>query len=549
MNFYLKQLKEAGFTTVELKKADYTASELKNKGFTAKELKEAGFTLQEIKKAGYKAWRLKELTNNSYISKKDLIDAGYSEKEINENVSIAKQRIKDEIEKLEIMIPSLVEKLIEEGFTLNEINPSGNEINPSGNEINSIPSGKRIKYQLKHTISRYSLKDHREAGFTATQLKESEGTSFPYNPSAINLKEAGFTLEQLKEAGFDLDKLMKAGFTASELKVAGFTASELKHGGLPGFTLKELIDAKYSLLELYEADFHVEELKEEGINAKGLRNEGFDLKKLARAGFPAKQLKKAEYTASELKDAGYTAKELKDAGFEAEELYKAGYKKYELKDAGFTLQNLIDVGITLNYLNKDAQFALSKFIDAGYSAKELKEAGFTQGELEKEKRENKCIEYKPTKSYFGSRHRKFYKEKGDLYYNYDGIKFKLKNIRDLNNTFDIKYSEKNIGNPDVFEIKDVCMLYNGHIYDKQGKSIMQGKNKSILLYLLRNDILEKLMTKDQNKNILDKFANEYNNEDTLKKNLKDIEDKLISFFPENDLKLYFNPSKSNTQNR
>ena len=47
------------------------------------------------------------------------------------------------------------------------------------------------------------------------------------------LKDAGFTLEQLKEAGFNTPKeLAKTGYSAADLKKSGFTLAELREAGL-----------------------------------------------------------------------------------------------------------------------------------------------------------------------------------------------------------------------------------------------------------------------------------------------------------------------------
>jgi len=79
---------------------------------------------------------------------------------------------------------------------------------------------------------------------------------------AVDLGNAGFTLEQLKEAGYNLTQLLEAGYDARQLKGAGYNLTQFKEVGCnatqlrtTGYTAGELCTAGYSYEEVCKAGY------------------------------------------------------------------------------------------------------------------------------------------------------------------------------------------------------------------------------------------------------------------------------------------------------
>ena len=139
--------------------------------------------------------------------------------------------------------------------------------------------------------------------------------------------EPKFNARELKQRGFTADDLIKLGFDNYDLKTTGYNASELKFLG-----------AKI-LLEL---------------------------------GFTIQQLKEAGYLALELKTTGVTVQQLKDAGFTVNELYKADVKFTDMKQAGYTVSDFKSNEMMTPTLIKSLGFNKKEALDGGYTEDELK---------------------------------------------------------------------------------------------------------------------------------------------------------------------------------
>ena len=177
--FDSKKLKDMEFTALLLKEAKFSLENLQTADFSISELKQAGFSLENLKTAKFS---IKELLESNQFTHKDLIDADFDRNEV-----LNYERIK-----------------------LDELYQ---------------------RYNDKHIHPKIILK--------------LEG-----------LKAARFTLKELCDLDIPRIDLKKAGFSLDEFKAL---QSEYPLIVYEAFTLKELIDSSYPPFEL-------EELKQFGYN-------------------------------------------------------------------------------------------------------------------------------------------------------------------------------------------------------------------------------------------------------------------------------------------
>ena len=143
--------------------------------------------------------------------------------------------------------------------------------------------------------------------------KGKSSTGLSWSPSALQqrAKEGskpmfGFSLIQLKSAGFQVEELQRVGYRAAELRDAGFPLRALYRSG---FTPKQLNAAGFSLRELKsELDLtrygsawqhDAAELKAAGFSARDLKNAGFTCMQLRAAHFKPADLR-ASYSVKEM---------------------------------------------------------------------------------------------------------------------------------------------------------------------------------------------------------------------------------------------------------
>tara|TARA_B100000035_G_scaffold23938_1_gene18831 strand:+ start:123 stop:19874 length:19752 start_codon:yes stop_codon:yes gene_type:complete len=156
----------------------------------------------------------------------------------------------------------------------------------------------------------------------------------------------GFTSEDLKIAQVSVQDL-SANFTVIELKDSGYTAEDLNTGG---YTIQDLYDASFNASEVQGAGYDVQELNDVGFTTSELKSAGFTVVDLSGVGKTLEELKEAEFTAEELTDANFTIQELKDVSFSAVEVQQAGATLSDLKTVGYKATELTDVGYSLKEL-------------------------------------------------------------------------------------------------------------------------------------------------------------------------------------------------------
>ncbi|CAE6941813.1 unnamed protein product [Symbiodinium natans] len=215
-NLTAKVLKGKGFVAGWLLSRGFSIKELKDSGFGVLPLKDAGQTLKDIREAGYSAKSLWDLGHSG----EELREAGFMPKELL-RAGWGGRHDTDKLEKVS-----------------------------KGTSSEHLKQLKQLMSSPPHPSHRPSLRDLKEAGFSAEVLKE----VFPFEELA-----RVFTHRELQEAGFELvlyrafcgDKGLEVGASAAELKEAGCSAAEVKQA--TGFSAKRLGQAGFSYRALKRA--------------------------------------------------------------------------------------------------------------------------------------------------------------------------------------------------------------------------------------------------------------------------------------------------------
>jgi alpha-tubulin suppressor-like RCC1 family protein len=223
----VKDFFENGRHLGELYKAGFNTFELLEGGYSIFTFPEAKIPVSEIPKSlGYNV----ELLMIAGYSLMDLFDASYcSAAELkNSNISI------NDIYSLKL------EDIRAAGFTLNEL-------------INS-PFSIYYIYSIPEYINAgYSLSDLREAQVHINQIifYMNISNQVSYFKNEITLKDirnAGYTVNDLKPFNYKIPELKNAGYTVKEMREANYTITQLK---VPqGYNDIELFEGGFSLIEL-----------------------------------------------------------------------------------------------------------------------------------------------------------------------------------------------------------------------------------------------------------------------------------------------------------
>ena len=217
---------------------------LKNLGVTAGELHAEGYTLPELRSAQFS---LKELMGMRRYSLEQLQRAG-----VTQGLKGAGFPIK---------------ALSEAGYNLTEMRKGGYSCSALKSGLGSSLAELRA--------AGFSLHELKCAGFVLPELKAltRPGSSDPAFTVQDLIKE-GYGCKEMKAAGFKLAAL-RSGYTEADLNVTHFTTkAELKDDG-----------------------FSLQQLKLAGFSAQELKHEGFSPKDLVSAGFSRTQLKEFKLTA------------------------------------------------------------------------------------------------------------------------------------------------------------------------------------------------------------------------------------------------------------
>jgi intracellular multiplication protein IcmE len=216
------------------------------------------------------------------------------------------------------------------------------------------------------------------------------------NCNPKDLKQAGFSAQNLLDAGLPSSSLADAGFSPDELSAANKQLIDaLANGKSNGCTLQAAQAAKNAGLSVVQIRKSLgctaSTLLGAGFSPKDLKNGGFTVGELAKNGIGLPQLLAAGFSPSDLKSAGFSAQDLKAAGVSPADLLSAGFKPNELLASGLTAKDLLNAGMTpadLKKIGYDAQalknagLSASQLKAAGYDASALKQAGFSDDDLQ-----------------------------------------------------------------------------------------------------------------------------------------------------------------------
>jgi intracellular multiplication protein IcmE len=324
--------------------------------------------------------------------------------------TVAKLKEKDYSVELLINIGFTADKIREAGFTPDEI-------------ITGLTNTRKDLNELK--ALEFTIEELKKSRFDKSQFKKNQAKEFRKLYTLLQLKDAGFTVDDLRNTDEKLDTELQKFIHVYELKdlLLGFNYEELINRkyliedifkNLPdkylnvdaakffydkkisiadlkskGFTASIMIAAKipidkmlkpFDISELITAGLSATELKSAGFDVAALKSIGFDVVALTRVGFTASELRSAGFDIAALKSAGFDVAALKSIGFDVAALKSAGFTASDLKSAGFTVTDLKSAGFTASDL-RSAGFSASDLRSAGFDVVPLKSAGFTASEL------------------------------------------------------------------------------------------------------------------------------------------------------------------------
>jgi intracellular multiplication protein IcmE len=363
----------SGCDLAALKAAGYTAGELKDAGFTAAELKAAGFDADALRKAGF--------------SPRELLDAGFTPEEL-ANAGYSDADIADAL------------KQMAAGLSPADIKNNGCSIDALKKErLAGVGAADIVKY------SGCSLAALKAAGYTPEEL------------AAVGLSDTARSCQfsAVINAGCDINKLQtikSQGYSAalvlavnhcdvSNLKQAGFTIDELLGAGIAP---QQLLTIGYLANDIENAYQTISKMTE--IGDEEIRNAACDSIKLARLkrlGVDSARIQKFnKCSAKNMKDACFSVGEILSAGLGSDDILKAGFSQTELsfaqnvlnnppnrsgisiKNAGCDAKKIAEFrqigvqAVTIESLNR---CSAGVFKSAGYCASDLLASGFGEKEL------------------------------------------------------------------------------------------------------------------------------------------------------------------------
>ena len=266
------ELKSAGILTTELHDAGLSARGLKSEGYALEELQSVGYRVEELRKAGYTASQLHQVghtLSNSRALALQLQNCG-----------------------LWRSIPAADLKAV--GFEASDLKAvlySAAELHQAGLLAEAAEAG--TLYPRRVAVRRLAA-DPQGGGIH-------RGGAQGLQCLTIELKQAGFKLQEIHAAGYGLAHLKAANYTLKELRTVGYAAADMMS---EGFTALELRNAGYSVMELRVAGYPTLELKHAGFTVPQLTGAGFGALEMRDGGFTVPDLKSV-YTPAELRAAVY----------------------------------------------------------------------------------------------------------------------------------------------------------------------------------------------------------------------------------------------------
>jgi len=238
-----------------------------------------------------------------------------------------------------------------------------------------------------------TLRALRNAGFTTLEVKLAlkspnqelvrAGFNVPNNfqevwPSAKQLKAMGFSLQQLRASGYQLKDLYKGGYTVQELKVV-FAGRELRQWAN---------SLGLSSLQLREMGFTWDELKLCGFTLRDLVEQGFSVEELAEvnsladlcaAGVSAADMRSClGVDIEDLKCAGYSVEKLREIGCSAQQAKALEFSPFQLARAGYPVLPALADSADWPSVEDLLQSLRGVKLDVPVTANSLQDSGYTE---------------------------------------------------------------------------------------------------------------------------------------------------------------------------
>lgn len=377
------QLLSVGFTAADLTQAGYAATQITSAQNTLKGVKDTSDNaikqaacnptqIQALRDLGVTAARVESLNHCNASALKsanyciaDLLSAGFSPQELTA-IGVTQQDIQTGQNQL---------AGLESDQCISSSDTSDSAIKNAGCDPNKLAVLEKngVSAQRIIAINNCSPKDLKQAGFSAQNLlaagvPASDLANSGFSPDELAAankklmdaladgKSNGCTLQaaqEAKNAGLSVVQIRKSlGCTASNLLAAGFSPKDLKNGGFTvgelaknGIGVPQLLAAGFAPSDLKSAGFSANDLKSAGVSPADLLSAGFKPDELLASGLTSKDLLNAGMTPADLKKLGYDASALKNAGLTPSQLKAAGYDTNALKQAGFSDDDLQAAGI------------------------------------------------------------------------------------------------------------------------------------------------------------------------------------------------------------
>jgi hypothetical protein len=395
LTFTINDFINVGFTPVDFINNNYTFDEIKELNFNILLLKQAGITAEQLH-------TVKDSSNNNVYTLKDMIEAGYTAREIR-NIKVSNipyysaQSIVNTINSNNLNITGfdsyslrmagyILQDLIDAGFSYSNLfnvakfsirnllmfinNPIEliDETFTTELIIDTIKSIKEIKissvselinYELE--IRQVSLSDYNNMTLQDRQniIKFCNVNNLSYVYSIEDIYKAGLKFEELLNVYTSkeiVNKLVKyiygllntyyiklnitePSLNSSPLTITNFINNNINLSELVNyFKVSILKNSGFTGTDFYILNYSVNLLKDD-FTALELKNSGYSLLSLINAKYSVKNLKNAEYTAGELKDY-FTPIQLKNGGYLPGDLLPLGYNLQMLIELNYTVSEL-----------------------------------------------------------------------------------------------------------------------------------------------------------------------------------------------------------------
>lgn len=213
--FVLWQLLDAGYTIQELHEAGFSARDFNITGIHAWQLQEIGLTAASLREGGYDARQLRE----AGYKMKELTDVGFSARELCHALYHAKA-------------------VVDAGYDVKDVLKAGfpaQQLRAAGCSATQLREGGYLLFDLEE--AGYKEEQLREAGFETKHFTLLEDVK---EQGRVTQRQAVLRRQNYQHGAAQLRRHREARYTAAQLKAAGYTAAQLHESG---FTLQDLREA------------------------------------------------------------------------------------------------------------------------------------------------------------------------------------------------------------------------------------------------------------------------------------------------------------------